>query len=155
MAFQLTSPAFKEGGTIPSKYTCEGINVSIPLAWSGAPFGTKSFALIYDDPDCAGAPFVHWLLYNLPGHHAALAEAFPKEAALPDGTLQGTNDFGKVGYGGPCPPTGSHRYYFKLYALDQILPLHSKARRREVELAMKNHVLDHTQLMGTYRKQRP
>ena len=152
MTFSLRSSAFKEGEMIPAKYTCDGKNISIPLDWSGAPARVKSYALINDDPDCAGEPFVHWLIYNIPGHRNELPEKFPLDSDLPDGTLQGMNDFGKIGYGGPCPPSGTHRYYFTLFALDLVLPLHSKMQRKDLDLAIQTHVLGRTQMMGTYRR---
>jgi hypothetical protein len=152
MSFLLTSPAFAEGQPIPTQYTCDGQDISPPLAWTGAPGGTASFVLINDDPDCTGAPFVHWVLFNLPGHRAELPEKFAKDPELPDGTLQGLNDFGRVGYGGPCPPSGVHRYFFKLYALNQILTLPPKATRVRLEVKMKACILDRAQLMGTYQR---
>ena len=154
MTFTLTSPAFRPGEKIPAKYTCDGKNTSIPLAWTDAPNNTKSFALINDDPDCSGGPFVHWLIYNIPGHRKDLPENFPLDSDLPDGTLQGLNDFSKIGYGGPCPPSGTHRYFFTLYALDQVLSLHSKMQRKDLDLAIQTHVLGRAQLMGTYQRQK-
>jgi Raf kinase inhibitor-like YbhB/YbcL family protein len=152
MAFILTSPAFKDSQPIPAKYTCEGQNISNPLVWTDPPPQTASFALINDDPDAGGSLFVHWIIYNLPAQRTELPENFPRDAVFPDGTLQGTNDFGRVGYGGPCPPTGTHRYFFKLYALDAMLSLPPKSTRKQLENAMKGHILGHAQLMGTYRK---
>ena len=154
MVFQLSSPAFKEGETIPTKYTCDGQDISPPFTWTGAPPKTASFALINDDPDCSGPPFVHWILFNLPGHRSELPENFARDAEFPDGTLQGTNDFGRVGYGGPCPPSGTHRYFFKLYALDRVLTVPPKTTRDKLEAVMKGHILAHAQLMGTYRRQK-
>jgi len=152
MAFQITSPEFTEGQPIPAKYTCEGENISHALAWADVPPKTLSFVLINDDPDCSGDPWVHWLIYNIPSASRGLPESVPPKEDLPDGTLQGTNSFEKVGYGGPCPPTGTHRYFFKLYALDQLLPLPPRATRTQLDTAMKGHILGQAQLMGTYRK---
>src|SRR5260370_13904728 len=118
MEFKLTSTAFPERQAIPRQYTCDGFNVSPPLEWSGAPQGIKSFALICDDPDAPAGTWVHWVLYNLPGDRIGLVENVPTTESVPGGGLQGTNDFNKIGYGGPCPPSGTHRYFFKLYALD-------------------------------------
>src|SRR6266540_1402431 len=124
MAFSLTSTAFTDGAAIPVKYTCDGADVSPPLAWSGAPAGTKSFALICDDPDAPRGTWVHWVLFNLPAQEKELAEGTPTSARLPNSARQGKNDFGNIGYGGPAPPKGKpHRYFFKLYALDQTLDL--------------------------------
>lgn len=158
MTFTLTSPAFGPNGTMPARYTCEGINVSPPLAWTGAPTGTRSLALIVDDPDAPdpAAPrmtWVHWVLYNLPPTAASLPEGVAP-SALPAGTRQGTNDFTTTVYGGPCPPVGRHRYFHKLYALDMLLPDLGKPRKGDLERAMKGHVLAEAQLIGTYQKSR-
>ena len=150
----ITSPAFTDGGAIPSVYTCEGRDVSPPLAWTDPPPGTNSLALISDDPDAPGKTWVHWVLYNLPPSARKLPEAFPPDEERPDGTRQGTTDFGRVGYGGPCPPSGTHRYFFKLYALDALLSLSPGATKPQFEAAMKGHLLAEAQLMGTYRKRR-
>lgn len=145
MAITLTSTAFGDGTPIPVKYTCDGADVSPPLAWSGAPAGTKTFALICDDPDAPGKTWVHWVLYNLPGSAGQLGES------TFGGALQGMTDFGRPGYGGPCPPPGKpHRYFFKLYALDGPLSLKAGATKADVERAMQGHVLAQAQLMGTY-----
>jgi Raf kinase inhibitor-like YbhB/YbcL family protein len=157
MPFTFTSTAFKEGATIPVKHTCDGADVSPPLVWSGAPPGTKAFALIADDPDAPAGTWVHWVLYNLPGSAAGLTENVAKTVTLPDlgGALQGRTDFRRPGYGGPCPPPGpAHRYFFKLYALDAPLKLEPGASKQDVEAAMKGHVLGTTQLMGTYGRQK-
>src|SRR5216683_6772325 len=124
MSLQLTTSAFPSQGTIPKKFTCDGSDVSPPLAWSGAPPGTRSFALIVDDPDAPVGTWVHWVLYDLPANTKELAEGVPKQEQLSNGARQGRNDFRKIGYGGPCPPPGKpHRYFFKLYALDKKLDL--------------------------------
>jgi Raf kinase inhibitor-like YbhB/YbcL family protein len=150
---QLTSTAFAEGQPIPSKYTCDGENVSPPLAWNGVPEGTKSIALIVDDPDAPAGTWVHWVLYDLPGTARELPEALPKSQYIPGGAEQGLNDFKHLGYGGPCPPGGkAHRYYLKLYALDRVLELKPGATKKEVESAMEKHILAQGQLMGTYKR---
>jgi Raf kinase inhibitor-like YbhB/YbcL family protein len=154
MAFSLQSSAFKHNGPIPQKFTCQGSDVSPALAWSAAPAGTKSFALIADDPDAPAGIWVHWVLYDLPAGTMQLAENVPKTERLPGGGAQGTNDFKKVGYGGPCPPPGKpHRYFFKLYALDAMLNLKSGARKSDLEAAMKGHMLGQSELMGTYKRE--
>jgi Raf kinase inhibitor-like YbhB/YbcL family protein len=158
MAFSLRSPSFEHQGTIPAKHTCEGGDTAPPLAWSGAPAGTKSFALIVDDPDAPDprAPkttWVHWVLYNVPAATSALPEA-ATAADLPPGTQEGVNDFGHTGYGGPCPPIGRHRCFHKLYALDTELTDLRKPKKADLEKAMKGHVLAETQLVGTYDKKR-
>jgi Raf kinase inhibitor-like YbhB/YbcL family protein len=159
MALTLTSTAFVHQGEIPSRYTCEGENVSPPLKWSDPPANTKSFALIVDDPDAPDpkAPqrtWVHWVLFDLPAHARELREAM-RSSDLPQGTQEGVNDFKKPGYGGPCPPIGRHRYFHKLYALDVVLPkLGAKATKADLEKAMVGHVLATAELIGTYEKQR-
>jgi Raf kinase inhibitor-like YbhB/YbcL family protein len=155
MALTLTSSAFKSGAPIPSLYTCEGKDISPPLAWEGAPAGTKSLALIVDDPDAPDprAPkrvWVHWLLYNIPPDASALAENADK-GGLPAGTARGVADSRKAAYGGPCPPIGRHRYFHKPYALDTTLGL-AQATKAELEAAMKGHVLAQAELIGTYQK---
>jgi Raf kinase inhibitor-like YbhB/YbcL family protein len=154
VSIKITSTAFQSGGSIPSKYTCEDRDLSPPLAWSGAPPGTKSFALIVDDPDAPDpkAPkmtYVHWVLYNIPPDAGALPGA---SRTLPAGTRQGKNDGSRTGYGGPCPPIGRHRYFFKIYALDTVLPDREGLTKVEVEKAMEGHVLGHAELVGTYQK---
>ena len=155
MAMTLTSPAFKQNGQIPSKYTCEGDDISPPLAWEGVPEGTKSLVLIIDDPDAPDpkAPqrvWVHWVIYNIPAVTKGLPENAGK-AGLPQGVTLGLNDFTKTAYGGPCPPIGRHRYFHKLYALDTTLDLR-KATKPEIEHAMKGHVLASSELIGTYQE---
>ena len=156
MTFALTSSAFTHGAAIPTKYTCEGADVSPPLAWSGVPTGTKSFALIVDDPDAPDprAPkktWVHWVLYDLPPDSHGLPEN-ASAGHLPPGIKAGNNDWKRNSYGGPCPPIGRHRYFFKLYALDKQLDLKPGATKRTVEQAMENHILAHCELMGTYKR---
>ncbi len=151
MDIRLTSTAFAEGGTIPRKHTCDGADVSPPLAWDNVPEGTRSFALICDDPDAPMGTWVHWVLFNLPADARSLPEAVPTEKELPGGARQGTNDFRKIGYGGPCPPPGKpHRYFFKLYALDTTLDLPAGSTKAQVVKAMEGHVLAEGQLMGKY-----
>ena len=156
MSMTITSPAFSQNDPIPSQYTCTGHDISPPLQWSGVPSQAKSLVLIVDDPDAPDpkAPkmtWVHWVLYNLPPYSDGLEEnVSPK--ALPEGTLQGTNDWNSTGYGGPCPPIGRHRYFFKLYALDTVLTDLKHADKVKVEKAMQGHVLDSAELIGTYIK---
>ena len=151
-AVRLISTAFKEGESIPDQYTCEGANVSPPLRWDTVPAGTKSLALVCDDPDAGGDTWVHWVLFNVPPGVTRLEEDVPPEKQLPSGARQGTNSFGKIGYGGPCPPRGSkpHRYYFKLYALDTMLDLPAGADNQQLEKAMAGHELGRGQLMGRF-----
>ena len=147
----LTSPSFSSGSTIPRKHTCDGSDVSPALAWSGAPQGTQSFALIADDPDAPVGTWSHWVLYDLPAGTTSLAENVSKVDAPPTGGRQGRNDFRKLGYGGPCPPPGTpHRYFFKLYALDRMLGLKAGASQKEVEKALQGHILAQAELMGKY-----
>ena len=150
----ISSPAFAPNGAIPSKHTCEGEDVSPALAWSGLPEGTKSLALIVDDPDAPdpAAPrmtWVHWVLYDLPPSASGLPEGV---AALPAGTREGKNDWKRTGYGGPCPPIGTHRYFFKLYALDRTLGDLREPTKAALEKAMEGHVLAKAEVVGTYRK---
>ena len=156
MALTIDSSAFQPGGSIPRKHTCEGDDLSPPLTWRGQPDATRSFALIVDDPDAPDpkAPkmtWVHWVLYDIPVTANGLAEGV-KASALPGGTREGMNDFGRTAYGGPCPPIGRHRYFFKLYALDIALPDLGQPDKRRLERAMKGHVLAQQQLVGTYAK---
>lgn len=154
-AMNVTSSAFQAEAMIPSKYTCEGGNVSPPLTWTGVPTGTKSLALICDDPDAPGGPFVHWVLYNLPASTTALAERVATTPILPGGARQGMNGFDKIGYGGPCPPEGkAHHYFFKLYALDSGLAVKPGATKKEVEQAMEHHILAEGLLMGKYQRKK-
>jgi len=154
MTLTLTSDVFKAGGGIPAIHTCDGNDVSPPLSWSGAPPNTLSFALIVDDPDAPdpAAPqrtWVHWVLYNIPPGVGGLAQG---AHVLPTGTREGTNDWKRTGYGGPCPPIGRHRYFHKLYALDVVLPDLGKPTKAQLEHAMHGHVLEKTELIGTYQR---
>ncbi|MCG2577907.1 YbhB/YbcL family Raf kinase inhibitor-like protein [Dechloromonas sp. XY25] len=158
MNLELSSPAFSQQGAIPSRHTCEGSDTSPALAWSGVPAAAKSLVLIVDDPDAPdpAAPkttWVHWLLYNLPATAGGLPAAVAA-TALPPGTLEGSNDWKRTGYGGPCPPIGRHRYFHKLYALDTVLPDLRHPSKAQLETAMRGHVLATAELVGTYQKMR-
>ncbi len=147
----ISSTAFGSGATIPLQYTCDGIDSSPPLQWSDVSQDTQSFVLIMDDPDAPGGTFVHWVLYNVPATTTMLAEAVSLSGSLPAGSLEGINDFGALGYSGPCPPSGeNHRYYFRLYALDVTLGLAAGAERSEVDQAMSGRILAEAVLMGTF-----
>jgi Raf kinase inhibitor-like YbhB/YbcL family protein len=158
MPLNLTSPAFRPGAEIPTVHTCEGADMSPPLEWSGVPGRAKSLALIVDDPDAPdpNAPrmtYVHWVLYNIPPSATGLPEgAGPSK--LPAGTREGTNDWKRTGYGGPCPPIGRHRYFHKLYALDAELPDLGAPTKAQLEKAIEGHVLEKTELVGTYEKKK-
>jgi hypothetical protein len=146
--FKLSSPAFQDSGSIPQKFTCQGDNVSPELNWSAAPTSTKSFALIMDDPDAPGGAFTHWVLFDVPADQQQLAEN-----TSPIG-IGGNNGLSQTGYMGPCPPSGIHRYYFRLYALDvSSLNLKAGAARGEVEAALKNHIIGVADTMGRYEQQ--
>jgi hypothetical protein len=150
---ELKTTAFRPGSTIPIKFTCSGANVSPVLAWNNPPPGTQSFVLIVDDPDAPMGTWVHWVVYNLPASARQLPENVPSGEMLPGGGKQGLTDFRTAGYGGPCPPPGKpHRYFFRLYALDTVLSLPALARRRDVDSAMKGHVLAQAELMGTFER---
>lgn len=153
MMLELTSPAFRDGETIPEQYTSNGRNISPTLKWSDPPEGARSFALICEDPDAPRGSFAHWLVFDLPAESRELSEGFPAEAKSPNGTTQGTNDFGKVGYIGPAPPRGKpHRYCFKLFALDRRLNLRAGATKAQLLATMKGHVLAEGELLGTYAR---
>lgn len=154
-SFELTSSAFDHGAPIPELYTCDGDDTSPALAWSGVPVETRSFALVCDDPDAPRGTWQHWLLYNLPAQAVELGTGVPATPELPSGARQGINDFGNLGYGGPCPPPGNpHRYFFRLYALDASLSLPPGVHRADLEAAMADHVLAVGTLMGTYQRRR-
>lgn len=148
----LTSSSFTGGAMIPAKYTCDSADISPPLAWSGTPDATKSLALICDDPDAPGGTWVHWVVYNIPADVRELAENIPATDSLSNGTRQGVNDFRKTGYGGPCPPGGTHRYFFKVYALDTLLPVEKLMTKAKLLEMMKGHILAEGQLMGKYKR---
>jgi Raf kinase inhibitor-like YbhB/YbcL family protein len=151
MTFSLRSSAFQSGGAIPRQHTCDGADQSPPLSWSDLPAGTKSLALIVEDPDAPGGNFVHWVLFNLPPAPSELPRAAPHQSILDNDARQGRNDFRRVGYGGPCPPRGpAHRYFFRLYALDAPLELTPGATASELRAAAQDHILGKTELMGTF-----
>ncbi len=154
MAFVLHSSDFQPGTQIPIRFTCTGSDVSPTLTWSDPPPGTGSFALICEDPDAPRGLWVHWVIYNIPHDTHSLSEAISTTPELPDGTRQGVNDFGRIGYGGPCPPPGrgKHRYFFRLYALDAALTLPSGATRADLLTVMEGHLLAQTELMGLYER---
>lgn len=152
MQFALSSPAFTQGQPIPRKYSCDGQDVSPPLSWGEPPPHTRCFALIADDPDAPGGIFVHWVLYNIPAGSRALPEGVPKVGKLADESVQGSNSWQRLGYGGPCPPGGTHRYVFKLYALDTTLSLLSGASKQRLLEAMEGHIMGQAELMGVYRR---
>ena len=152
MVFELTSSAFAAGESIPREYTCDGDDISPPLEWTDPPPGTQSLALIGDDPDAPVGTWVHWVLYDLPAETRGLPEDVPSDADLPGGGRSGENSWRRLGYGGPCPPGGTHRYFFKLYALDTVLGLDAGAGKKQVLTAMEGHVLAEAELMGTYSR---
>jgi Raf kinase inhibitor-like YbhB/YbcL family protein len=152
MEIKLTSAAFREGDLIPKKYTCDGENVSPPLAWSGVPSTAKSIALVCDDPDAPMGNWVHWVIFNIPASTNKLSEKIPTNKILEDGTTQGNNDFKKIGYGGPCPPRGTHRYFFRIYALDKRIELVPGATKVEILHEMNGHILSEGKLMGKYSR---
>jgi len=153
MAFLLSSNSFSNGGDIPKKFTCDGADVSPEFSWSGSPDGTRSFALVGDDPDAPAGTWTHWVLYDLPPNAVSLPEGVNKVDEIPSGGRQGRNDFRKIGYGGPCPPPGKpHRYFFRLYALDQLLQLSPGADASQLEKAMLGHILATAEYMGKYRR---
>jgi Raf kinase inhibitor-like YbhB/YbcL family protein len=151
----ITSPEFGQGVPIPARFSCEGENVSPPLAWSGAPAASRAFAIVCDDPDAPRGTWVHWVLYNLPSDACELGAGGPPSGELPSGARQGKNDSGKLGYYGPCPPPGNpHRYVFRLFALDAVLNLPSGVDRADLNRAMEGHVIAEATLMGTYQRRR-
>ncbi len=151
---KISSPAFSEGGLIPKKHTCDDANASPPLTFEGVPSGTKSLALIADDPDAPAGTWVHWVMFNILPATKSISENVPPDKVLSSGARQGTNDFRRIGYGGPCPPGGTHRYFFKLYAVDTELKLNAGINKKELINAMRGHVLAEAQLMGKYKRQR-
>ena len=158
MPLTIVSPSFTHNGAIPARHTCDGRDTSPALAWTGVPAGTKSLALIADDPDAPdpAAPkmtWVHWVLYNIPASASGLAEGIP-DKDLPDGTMQGFNDWHRSGYGGPCPPIGKHRYFFKLYALNTVLPDLKHPAKAALEKAMRGHIIGQAELIGLYQRHR-
>jgi Raf kinase inhibitor-like YbhB/YbcL family protein len=149
----MTTTAFAAGAEIPEQYTCKGQDISPPLQWSGAPAKTGSFVVIMDDPDAPAGVWVHWVMWNLPRSAHALAEGVAKQDQMDDGSRQGNNSFQRIGYNGPCPPPGhTHRYFFRLYALDEKLVLTPPVSRTDVDAAMRGHVLAETEYMGTFHR---
>ncbi len=154
MVVTVTSSAFDSMQAIPATYTCDGDNGSPPLSWNGIPKSARSIVLICDDPDAPAGTWVHWVCYNIPPHVDSLAQGVPAADALACGGRQGTNDFRRLGYGGPCPPGGTHRYFFKVYALDIMLNLPAGKTKKDIEKAMKGHVMASGELVGTYSRKR-
>ncbi len=143
----ISSPAFVNMGPIPPKYTCDGADVNPPLKWEGAPDKAKSLALIVDDPDAPAGTWVHWVVWNINPADQGISEN-----SVPKGAAQGINDFRKQAYGGPCPPSGTHRYFFKIYALDSVLNIQPKSSKADLEKAMKGHIISRAELVGTYKR---
>lgn len=153
MNFALQSPGWTMGDAIPRQFTCDGRDVSPPLHWGAPPAGTESLSLILEDPDAPGGTFTHWVLYDLPADARELPEKVPQQDTLASGARQGRNSFGKIGYGGPCPPPGpAHRYYFRLYALDRKIDLAAGTSRADLDKAMRGHVLAQAEYMGRYKR---
>jgi Raf kinase inhibitor-like YbhB/YbcL family protein len=150
---QVTSPAFKEGGMIPQQYTCEGEDISPPLRWGAVPEGTESLAVIMEDPDAPWGTFVHWVVYDLPPELQGLPENLPRDKTFAVGGVQGVNNSSELGYKGPCPPSGTHRYFFRLYALDAKTDLPAGETKNRLLKAMEGHILAQGQLMGKYKRQ--
>lgn len=151
---KIESAKITEGNMIPSQYTCDGQDISPPLEWRDYPVGTKSFALISDDPDAPAGTWVHWILYNIPPDVVRLGENIKPEKEFKNGMMQGSNSWPRIGYGGPCPPSGTHRYFFKLYALDTMLDLKPGVNKEQLLTAMAGHILAEAQLIGKYKRQR-
>jgi hypothetical protein len=152
MTFEISSAAFAPQGSIPEKYTCDGQDISPPLSWNDPPQGTQSLTLICDDPDAPVGTWVHWVLFNLPADSRSLPASVPARDQLSDGSLHGRNGWRRRDYGGPCPPSGTHRYFFRLYALDTMLDLKAGATKKDVLAAMEGHVLAQAELVGTYSR---
>ena len=150
----LTSPKFLDGQTIPADFTCDGRNISPPLRWSGAPDNTTQFALLMDDPDAPGGTWSHWVMYAIPANYRGLEENIPATPVLPDGSRQGRNSWGKIGYGGPCPPSGTHRYIFHLFALSDRPYLESGLISSQVLSMIQNHILAEALLTGLYQRKK-
>jgi hypothetical protein len=152
MSFEISSPAFANGQPIPSDFSCDGRDVSPALTWTEPPAGAQSFALIMDDPDAPMGTWVHWVIFNIPASTRDLKEGTPTDTQLSDGSLQGKTSAGSNGYHGPCPPAGTHRYFFKLYALDTILSLSANADKKELLAGMEGHILANVELIGTFSR---
>lgn len=153
MTIKLSSPALSQNGNISKRYTCDGVNISPPLSWTNAPSDTKSFAILVEDPDAPSKTWIHWVIFNIPPAETSLPEHFPALKEMSNGIRQGTNDFRNIGYGGPCPPSGTHRYFFKIFALDTMLKLPSGSTKPQLVQAMKDHILAEGELIGTYSRQ--
>jgi Raf kinase inhibitor-like YbhB/YbcL family protein len=151
---KVESSAFSEGGLMSARFSCDGEDISPLLTWKEAPAGTRSFALICDDPDAPMGTWIHWVIYNIPGNAMQLEENIPPHKELSNGTMQGTNSWSRIGYGGPCPPSGTHRYFFKLYALDTMIELKPGVNKDQLFRAMAGHILAEAQLIGKYKRQR-
>lgn len=154
MEINFFSPSFKKGETIPKMFTCDDADISPKLVWSNLPQGTKSVSIICDDPDAPMGTWVHWVIYNIPATVSELSENQPRSEKLPNGAFQGRNSWGKIGYGGPCPPSGTHRYFFKLYALDTLLELKPGATKDELIKSIKGHILGQTEFYGKYSRKK-
>ncbi len=154
MDIQLTSSAFGFEEMIPKKYSCDGDNVSPPLSWDNIPDGAKSITLICEDPDAPMGTFIHWVLYNLPSDVNELQENVPDDETLKNEARQGVNDFGNLGYGGPCPPSGTHRYFFRIYALDKMIDTTSTIDKKTLQKEMEGHIIAKGELMGKYQRQK-
>lgn len=152
MTIEVTSTAFSQGELMPARYTADGANISPPLEWKGLPQGTESIAMINDDPDAPVGTWVHWVIYDMPPETTSLPEGIAPDETLPNGGKHGMTDFGRIGYGGPAPPSGTHRYFFKLYALDCKLNMPPGATKTQLEKEIKAHILDQGQLMGKYKR---
>ncbi len=152
MNMEVKSTAFQEGAMIPKLYTCDGQDISPPLSWTGVPSQAKSIALVMDDPDAPRGTWVHWVLFDIPADTNSLAENVPRTPSLPNGARHGNNSWPRLGYGGPCPPGGTHRYYFKVYALDIVLTLKTGITKAQLLKAMEGHILAEGQLMGRYTR---
>jgi Raf kinase inhibitor-like YbhB/YbcL family protein len=153
ITMKLTSTAFQDGAFIPDTFTCKGANISPPLLWSGMPAGTKSFAVTCEDPDALVGVWIHWVMYNIPPDKTGLDQQVVPKQTLPDGSVQGTNDFGDIGYSGPCPPKDTpHRYYFKVYALDTTFNLTGKVTKQVLDEKMTDHIIGQGQLIGKYER---
>ena len=153
MALTIKSSVFSDGDMMVAKYTCKGEDVSPSLSWDGVPSGTKSFALICDDPDAPFMTWVHWVIYDIPANVTELSEGVPKDNTLSSGAKQGRNDFRKIGYGGPCPPPGGpHRYFFKLYALNAMLNLEPGLTKKALLKKMEGHILEEAQIIGKFKR---
>ena len=153
VTIQMNSPVFEDGGLIPQEYTCSGENISPPLNWQAVPEGTQSLALIVDDPDAPGGEFVHWVVYDLPPDVQSLSDDMPHDKTFPIGGVQGINSTNRLGYMGPCPPSGTHRYYFTLYALDEKLNLPAGEPKDRLLEAMEGHIIGQGQIMGRFKRQ--